>query len=58
MNILKLCFLFCMSILLSCSSHSVKKQTEEKQTEEKEYTSPSSSPGPYPGLDPTATAIA
>lgn len=58
MKILKLFFLFCVSIFLSCSNQSVKKQIEEKQTEEKEYSSPSSSPGPYPGVDPTATAIA
>lgn len=58
MKILKLFFLFCVSFLLSCTNHSVKKPTEEKQTEEKEYSSPNSSPGPYPGVDPNETAIA
>jgi preprotein translocase subunit SecG len=49
---------FLLSLLLSCSTHSKPKQSGETRSEEQEYTAPSYIPGPIPGQDPTAKAIA
>lgn len=46
------------NFLLSCSTQSKPKHSGESKSEEKESTAPSYIPGPYPGQDPTATAVA
>jgi preprotein translocase subunit SecG len=49
---------FLLSLFLSCSTHSKPKQSGETRSEEKEYTAPSYIPGPIPGQDPSAKAVA